>query len=400
MIPKTGGRNDSGLPFRPRSPQRERVLAAPFLAAEKLTSPRKNRVGVFGRRSAHRAPKNTPQVADSRRVASGRGYKPASGRACFLNQDPIAEQGGLNLYAFCGNNGVNKYDYMGHGPRDGDDAAPTGGYDKETSNWLTRFYGGISSLFGFGSGSSSEAAERTAQATNPINSGSLIAHSQAVGFAPASPNNNPTAPSVASEAWNAAVSGGIDFLRTPFDALAYVGEQIDRATDAAAYALGRNNLVDPTMAKGALNALTIFGPQIIAGTTSLVSQVTKQVSTALRIGEGVAEIAAANRATSVIGSMSDVAAYKGLPGLNILERPKGLPDAEFGRYNAEWMNTGLRNGNDYLVVTNPVAHTDFLEGIRAGLSLRSNYLTIEIDMLEQFGVTTKSELTSLFTPVP
>jgi len=38
-------------------------------------------------------------------------YSPTLGR--FLNQDPIAEQGGLNLYAFCGNNGVNKWDYLG-----------------------------------------------------------------------------------------------------------------------------------------------------------------------------------------------------------------------------------------------------------------------------------------------
>jgi hypothetical protein len=34
-------------------------------------------------------------------------------RPRFLNRDPIEEQGGLNLYAFCGNDGVNGYDVLG-----------------------------------------------------------------------------------------------------------------------------------------------------------------------------------------------------------------------------------------------------------------------------------------------
>ena len=38
-------------------------------------------------------------------------YSPALGR--FINRDPIEEAGGSNLYAFCGNNGVNGYDYLG-----------------------------------------------------------------------------------------------------------------------------------------------------------------------------------------------------------------------------------------------------------------------------------------------
>lgn len=31
----------------------------------------------------------------------------------FINRDPIQEQGGLNLYGFCGNDGVNHWDYLG-----------------------------------------------------------------------------------------------------------------------------------------------------------------------------------------------------------------------------------------------------------------------------------------------
>jgi RHS repeat-associated protein len=38
-------------------------------------------------------------------------YDPAWGR--WLNRDPIEEDGGLNLYGFCGNDGVNRWDMLG-----------------------------------------------------------------------------------------------------------------------------------------------------------------------------------------------------------------------------------------------------------------------------------------------
>jgi RHS repeat-associated protein len=38
-------------------------------------------------------------------------YDPRNGR--FINRDPIEETGGLNLYGFCGNDGVNRWDYLG-----------------------------------------------------------------------------------------------------------------------------------------------------------------------------------------------------------------------------------------------------------------------------------------------
>ena len=41
-------------------------------------------------------------------------YSPEMGR--WLNRDPIEEDGGDNLYAFCGNNGINLYDALGESP--------------------------------------------------------------------------------------------------------------------------------------------------------------------------------------------------------------------------------------------------------------------------------------------
>ncbi len=45
-------------------------------------------------------------------------YSPSMGR--FINRDPISERGGLNLYAFVGNNGVNRIDLLGMTPILGD----------------------------------------------------------------------------------------------------------------------------------------------------------------------------------------------------------------------------------------------------------------------------------------
>lgn len=45
-------------------------------------------------------------------------YNPANGR--FLGRDPAEEQGGLNLYGFVRNDPVNRWDYLGMEPKDGD----------------------------------------------------------------------------------------------------------------------------------------------------------------------------------------------------------------------------------------------------------------------------------------
>ena len=47
-------------------------------------------------------------------------YSPELGR--WLTRDPIEEDGGDNLYAFCGNNGICRHDYLGHVSRGSVDA--------------------------------------------------------------------------------------------------------------------------------------------------------------------------------------------------------------------------------------------------------------------------------------
>jgi hypothetical protein len=63
----------------------------------------------------------------------------------FLNQDPIEEAGGINLYAFCGNDGVNHYDLLGM----------DGGF----FDWLGGLFGGGSGSNNSGSSSGSGRVE-------------------------------------------------------------------------------------------------------------------------------------------------------------------------------------------------------------------------------------------------
>ena len=101
------------------------------------SSPR-SRVGAVadapGRSHSYGAGK--AQFPRPRAAISGRRYyNPTLGR--WLGRDPIEEKGGLHLYGFVGNNGVNKWDYLG---MDVDDGAywdsETLTYKYGTPNWI------------------------------------------------------------------------------------------------------------------------------------------------------------------------------------------------------------------------------------------------------------------------
>ena len=85
----------------------------PLAVAAWPTSPRKTRVRGF----RHRA---SGQTSSRRRCRSmftpgsrGCGYRTASGRHEWLNQDPIEEWGGVNLYGFVNNDSINGLDPLG-----------------------------------------------------------------------------------------------------------------------------------------------------------------------------------------------------------------------------------------------------------------------------------------------
>jgi len=73
----------------------------------------KNRVWEILPLSSKTLPANRRQSPQPRRKILPTPTKSASGIPYWPSRDPIGERGGLNLYGFVGNDGVNKWDYLG-----------------------------------------------------------------------------------------------------------------------------------------------------------------------------------------------------------------------------------------------------------------------------------------------
>ena len=84
---------------------------APAPGHRNLTA--KNRVWDFFQLSIKTHPANRRHPAQPRRKARPTPTKTVSGIPYWPARDPIEEEGGLNLYGFVGNNGVNQWDYLG-----------------------------------------------------------------------------------------------------------------------------------------------------------------------------------------------------------------------------------------------------------------------------------------------
>ncbi|WFB36357.1 RHS repeat-associated core domain-containing protein [Kiritimatiellota bacterium B12222] len=111
--------------FYVKQSSENQAAAGGCACAEETYLPQKNRVWNFFPESENCVGQNPTFGQCSRRenqptatkLVSGvrfygfRYYDPETGR--WPNRDPIEEQGGLNLYGFVGNDGVNSWDYLG-----------------------------------------------------------------------------------------------------------------------------------------------------------------------------------------------------------------------------------------------------------------------------------------------
>jgi hypothetical protein len=86
-----------------------------FCATTKADPPSKNRVVVFSRSSIACAGSFGSEPVELRQENGSMGTATVSGVFCWLSKDPIDILGGLNLYAFVGNNPVNSRDPSGLG---------------------------------------------------------------------------------------------------------------------------------------------------------------------------------------------------------------------------------------------------------------------------------------------
>jgi len=57
---------------------------------------------------------------------------------------------------------------------------------------------------------------------------------------------------------------------------------------------------------------------------------------------------------------------------------------EIDRANAEWLNAALVRGDEIWLVTHPEQHARFLQSLPPGAFESSNYIHLELPMLEQY----------------
>ena len=91
------------------------LTAAPKKRLEKNSTPReKTASGDFFQNPNESRLENRPQPLKTQQGSRAYSYKIVSGRPVWPSRDPIEEKGGINLYGFIDNNGVNKWDYLGN----------------------------------------------------------------------------------------------------------------------------------------------------------------------------------------------------------------------------------------------------------------------------------------------
>jgi len=91
-------------------------LATPSACRAKGDLPPQNRVGGVRRRRPLRARRSGPAALQPRRKNRPAPTATASGVPLWPSRDPIEEAGGVNLYAFVGNDAVSKWDLLGWTP--------------------------------------------------------------------------------------------------------------------------------------------------------------------------------------------------------------------------------------------------------------------------------------------
>lgn len=89
------------------------LTGTPPRAMARSVSSEKTASGIFPATTSLRARPEPLQILDRVPETTPRDYEPASGRPKWINRDPIGERGGLNLYAFVGNDAVNQVDKLG-----------------------------------------------------------------------------------------------------------------------------------------------------------------------------------------------------------------------------------------------------------------------------------------------
>jgi RHS repeat-associated protein len=356
-------------------------------------------------------------------VSGHRYYSPSLGR--FINRDPIEEQGGINLYGFCRNNSVNKWDYLGNVLVDqvfmapDDDGQDTifiqGGHfdsvgmadawnNQRSFGQAKNYYSVTNPLTGkkevVRATSKAEAEAMVGASTASHQSSSLLNHSLAAGLLPVgqplsySEDADDTAPDIAGQ--NIYITSAGDSVPLTPGSLTMSkirGLNMD-ALDGATILrlLGRRTPfglegINVTAAK-----LTLYANQgdaqlaqvraigFMASAVNLLTSIFQPRGSApMQAGAWSAGFALDAPGVTVLGSMRDVAPYLVRDGFNTLRigNYQLLAPEVVDAINSNFIRIALQRGDNFWLVTDPVAHS--AASLQYGF--QSRYLNLEIPML-------------------
>jgi RHS repeat-associated protein len=96
--------------------------------------------------------------------------------------------------------------------------------------------------------------------------------------------------------------------------------------------------------------------------------------------------AAQQRTITVLGSRRaiEAGAYVTRPRFNVFRPAANMTKQEIDRANAEWLNAALVRGDEIWLVTHPEQHARFLQSLPPGAFESSNYIHLELPMLEHY----------------
>jgi hypothetical protein len=321
----------------------------------------------------------------------------------FLNQDPIEEAGGINLYAFCGNDGVNRFDLLGTDPQDitinghdytkNDDGTITRHTDQGDYTFAVNPNGNVDVGYGTSNGYEVDGNVGTVDPQrDPIGDYNL---NNTLSDLNASQQDTSQSSFQQSVYFDPNRGRGFEIVReNEGKKLGQINVHSRADARRVLYALGlRYGSADVFRAKLAIyarndpagyarNALRLQWLSAVSGLIQVAS------TPGFRSGVGGGFVAEAvnttneGRLVTVIGSMRDIArgGYHVTDGFNTLRvgNFEFMSPEAFDAINRNFMRIAIERGDDFWLVTNPTIH----RALSQEYNFQSRFLDLEIPMLE------------------
>lgn len=348
----------------------------------------------------------------------------------WISRDPLGESGGFNLYGYCGNDPVNRWDYLGMDSflfGEGDRLMYTHELReaRERANAYAADYGGEEVDLAVMPWEVQPMGRTGWYVANA--GGSLFVRSdKEIALTPDQPVASGWLHSI--QGFQASVLMSAEATRSLLTLRRSQSAEIVEDYYYKNYTFGERGRIDATLFTADLlgpsfgrRAAVLAGKIVSAGERKVATYLIRRsldgapiassvVSDARPMGAAAHrwEVAPPNgKQVTVLGSLRDTERYKYRKGFNVLNVPDSvynkMEPEQFDMLNAQWLNGPLRRGEEVWLVTNPLEHTVLMLTLSdaKGRWITSRYLELEIPMLNHFKKEpVKQYLRPLLMPIP